>query len=113
MTVSEDSTVSNAADVPVACQLSGAAAEQRGREWRLVVSRALISRSAVADGVRIELQRHPGVQEELERLVTAERACCPFVAIDVQATKAALVLTVTAPAAGGAIVEELFVRDER
>jgi hypothetical protein len=71
----------------------------------------LISRARVADGVRVELQQLPGVREELERLVAAERACCPFLAMEVQTTEASVVLTVTAPAAGAVILEELFVRD--
>ena len=107
----ENGTVLDAADpVPIECSLRAAAAGQRGREWRLLVSRALISRARVADGVRVELQPLPGVGEELERLVAAERACCPFLAMDVQTTEVSVVLTVTAPAAGAVILAELFVR---
>ncbi len=97
--------------VAIACSLGAAAAAQRGREWRLLLERALVGRSRIADGVRIELEPLPGVREELEHLVVAERACCPFLSIDVVPTDAVLVLVVTAPAAGAEIVAELFAGD--
>jgi hypothetical protein len=94
--------------VPIACSLGAAGAEQRRREWRLLLSRALISRAGIAGGVRVELRHFPGVREEVERLVAAERICCPFFEMGIKATNAALVLTVTAPAEGTAALEELF-----
>ena len=82
-----------------------------GASGALLLERALVGRSRIADGVRIELEPLPGVREELEHLVVAERACCPFLSIDVVPTDAVLVLVVTAPAAGAEIVAELFAGD--
>jgi len=56
----------------------------------------------------MELAALPGVRQELEGLIQAERACCPFLSIDVVPSDAVLVLVVTAPATGAAIVAELF-----
>jgi hypothetical protein len=102
-------SVSNGAEaVPIACSLGATASAQRGDEWRLLLSRALISRARIAGGVRVELRHFPGVREELERFVTVERVCCPFLEMGITATNAAVVLTVTAPAAASAILDELF-----
>jgi hypothetical protein len=92
----------------IACSLDAAGAVERRREWRLLLERALVSRTPIAGGVRIELAALPGVRQELAHLVRGERACCPFLSIDVVPTDAVLVLDATAPAAGGAIVAELF-----
>ncbi len=94
--------------VSIACSLGAEGAAERRREWRALLDRVLVARTSVAGGVRIELQALPGVRQQVERLVLAERACCPFMAIDVLVTEALLVLTATAPAAGVVIVEELF-----
>ena len=51
----------------------------------------------------------PGVRRELERLVAAERDCCPFMTMSVETTNdQVLVLAVTAPAPAAAIVGPLF-----
>jgi hypothetical protein len=97
----------------IACSLDAAGAADRAREWRLLIERALVSRTPIAGGVRIELTPLPGVRQELEHLVRAERACCPFLSIDVAPTDALLVLVATAPAAGAAIVAELFAGDQQ
>ena len=94
--------------VVIACSLGAVGAAQRRREWCALLDRALVSRTPVAGGVRLELEPLPGVRQEVERLVLAERACCPFMTIDVRSTDAVLVLSATAPATGAAIVAELF-----
>ena len=93
-------------DQEIACSLTAAAAAQSGRDWAALLSRA--TTSGTRDGVRIELENLPGVRGELERLVALERDCCPFMAMDIRTHDAALVLTVTAPAAAAAILDEVF-----
>ena len=58
--------------------------------------------------MRIGLAPLAGVRAELDRLVEAERACCPFLELAVEETSAGLVLIVTAPAGAEPIVEELL-----
>jgi hypothetical protein len=83
---------------PIACSLTTDAAGDRMAEWDALLSQALISRNPIVGGVRIELRARPGVRAELERLVAAERECCPFMTMSVAATDHELLgLTVTAP----------------
>ena len=59
--------------------------------------------------MRIELRALPGVREELGRLIAAERDCCPFMTMSVEATdQAILVLTVTTSELGAPILAQLF-----
>ena len=97
----------------VACSLAATAAAQTGRDWAALLARALIARTRDVDGLRVELQSLPGVRGELERLVAVERDCCPFMAIDIRMHDAAIVLTVTAPAAAAAILDEVFAANPR
>jgi hypothetical protein len=61
--------------------------------------------------VRVELAALPGVRQELDHLIRAERDCCSFLSIDVVPTDPVIVLVATAPAAGATIVAELFGED--
>ena len=92
----------------IACSLDAAGAVERRREWHLLLERALVSRTPIAGGVRIELAALPGVRQELAHLVRAERDCCSFLSIDVVPADPIIVLVATAPAGGAAIVAELF-----
>ena len=98
----------------IACSLRADAAGDREAQWRDLLSRALIRRARAPAGVRIELRALPGVRGELERLVAAERDCCPFMTMSVEMTAdQVLVLCVAAPALAAAIVERLFEDDGR
>ena len=94
--------------VPIACSLTAGAARDRDREWNELLSRALISRTPVVGGVRVELQARPGVRSELERLIAAETECCPFLFMSTETTAASVALTITAPALAAPILEQLF-----
>jgi hypothetical protein len=94
---------------PIACSLAASAARDRTGEWRDLLDRALIRRSSAPGGVRIELRALPGVRRELERLIAAERECCPFMTMSLDATdQAAFVVVLTAPQLGVAILDRLF-----
>ena len=97
--------------VPIACSLTPGAFGDREREWRELLSRALVSRTPAIGGVRAELKALPGVRGELDRLIAAETECCPFLTMSVETTAAGLALTVTAPELAAPIVEELFAGD--
>jgi MerR family transcriptional regulator, copper efflux regulator len=105
----ETSSVPEAAEsVLIACSLTARAAAERRRAWHKLLSCALVSRTRVVAGERVELEALPGVRDELERLVAAERTCCPFLTMSVEATDASLILTITAPALAAALVDELL-----
>jgi hypothetical protein len=94
---------------PIACSLTPDAAGDRKADWHELLSRTLISRTAIRDGVRLELQNLPGVRRELERLVTAERECCPFMTMSVDtADRELLALTVTAPESAAPILDQML-----
>jgi hypothetical protein len=92
----------------IACSLTADAVGDREREWRELLSRALIRRTPTSNGVRVELQPLPGVRGELDRLIAAETDCCPFMTMSIETAAASLALTVTAPPLAAAIVEQLF-----
>jgi hypothetical protein len=83
-------------NLPIACMLGADDGPPRARRWRALAEkgRAIARRS----GHRIEVhyQAEPGVREELEALVAAERQCCRFVAWDVREEGSQPVLYVTA-----------------
>ena len=93
---------------PLACSLSGADAGTRQAEWDALVGRAVVTRSQVTGGMRVTLAPRPGVREELERLVAAERECCPFLDLRVDDSAGALALTVTAPPDAAPLIEALL-----
>jgi hypothetical protein len=95
--------------IPVlACSLDADGARKRIGQWQELMRRGLVSRSEIVDGVRVELQPRRSVLRELERLVAAERACCPFLSFTVEPGAVALVLTVRGPAEAETIVDQLF-----
>jgi hypothetical protein len=97
------------APLPIACSLTAGAADDRQTDWHALLSRALISRTSIRDGVRIELHNLPGVRGELERLIAAEQECCPFISTSVDTTdRALLVLAVTAPELAAPILDQML-----
>jgi hypothetical protein len=83
-------------DVPAACSLSATDARTRKADWQRLIERAVVTRTPVEGGTRVALAPLDGVRAELERLVAAERECCPF--LDFELDEADGVLAVTIPA---------------
>jgi hypothetical protein len=98
--------------MPIACSLWADAARDRESQWCALLARAAVRRARAPGGVRIELRASPGVRPELERLIAAERNCCPFMTMSVETTDdQVLVLAVTAPAPAAPIIKRLFEDD--
>ncbi|HEY1595818.1 MAG TPA: hypothetical protein VGF74_10520 [Thermoleophilaceae bacterium] len=87
-------------DVPIACSLSATDARTRKADWERLLRRAATTRTPVAGGTRIALAPLEGVRAELERLVAAERECCPFLDFDVDDAGGVLVVTIPTEADG-------------
>jgi hypothetical protein len=97
------------APVPIACSLAASAAQDRESQWHALLSRSLIRRVPAPGGMRMDLRALPGVRQELERLIAAERDCCPFMTMSVETTdQAVVVLTVTTSELGALILVQLF-----
>ena len=80
-------------ELPIACSLDAAALAERVAEMRAVGRGSLVA--ADPRGV-LCFDPSPGVRVRLERIVAAERECCPFLELDLQDEPDALRLTVSA-----------------
>jgi hypothetical protein len=89
-----DSVTDSSFEVPQACTLSGGDARARVVEWRRLLRRAAVTRTPVAGGTRIALAPLDGVRTQLERLIEAERECCPFLDFELEETDGLLAVTV-------------------
>jgi hypothetical protein len=96
------------ASEPIACSLSAGEAHARARECAALLDRADAVRTPVAGGLRITLRQHDGVAAELDRLVAAERACCPFLTMRVETADEVLALAVTGPAEAEPLIADVF-----
>jgi hypothetical protein len=83
-------------EIPVACSLSATDARTRLADWERLLERAAVTRTPVEGGTRVALAPLDGVRAELDRLVAAERECCPF--LDFEVEEGGGVLAVTIPA---------------
>lgn len=93
----------------IACSLSSADAATRQGEWQRLLHGAAVERVAVPGGMRVKLRADDAVRAELERLVDAERTCCPFLELTVRASaEDGLVLTATAPPDAEPVVQALL-----
>lgn len=67
--------------IPIMCTLSPAELRDRGTAWRKLLDSGLVDRRRVLGGVRLAAQ--PGAAAALLELVELERACCPWITIDI------------------------------
>jgi hypothetical protein len=91
-------------ELPIACSLTAAQLPARLAALAALGSEALCD--ARQDGTAAELRfaAGVGVRERLEAVVAAELQCCAFLTMRVSD---ALVLTITAPEGGEAVLAEL------
>jgi hypothetical protein len=95
----------------IACSLSAEELPERHRRWRSLLDGALLQRTKIAEGVRLELAAQAGVEEELEELAALERECCAFAAFEVRAVGGRVRLDITSSGPGITAVRELFTAD--
>ena len=65
-------------EVPVACRLSQAELGER-KKVLAELSRGIVERRKLPDGLALRCESVPGVVSRLGQLVELERACCPFI----------------------------------
>lgn len=85
--------------IPIACSLSGTDARRRLGAWRELLSSGLVDRRRVPGGIR--LAARPGAEAALLELVELERACCPWMRVEVEDGRA---VTLTSDRASGEAV---------
>lgn len=89
--------------LPVACSLDAVDARAQLDAWKALAPHER-SREDIPGGVRVVYAQEAA--EELERVAEAERACCGFLDITLEAATEGMVLTVLAP-------EEILAEDVR
>jgi MerR family transcriptional regulator, copper efflux regulator len=90
----------------IACTLDADSAGDRVGEWRRALGRVQ-SRSAIPDGVRLELAADAPVGD-VARLMAAEHDCCRFFSFALTVDDRGIALEVTAPPDGQAVLTSLF-----
>ncbi len=91
-------------DRPLACSLSGEAMADRLTELRALFRQSLLSADRDGAALSLELRDSPEAGERLARLVELERACCPFLAIEMGRRGGRLQLRLEAPAGAEAVL---------
>jgi hypothetical protein len=64
--------------LPIACTLGTDEGAQRIGDWRRLGKAFGVGRVTDVGEVTMRFRDAPGVEAELDRLVAAERICCPF-----------------------------------
>ena|SRR5438309_4348947 len=93
---------------PIACSLGASERVARGREWDALLRSALLERRPTSRGARLRFARDDAVAAALERLVAAERECCPFLELELSRARGELVLEASGPPEAVPVIEELF-----
>jgi len=81
--------------LPIACTLGPDEGAQRIGDWRRLGSAFALGRVTDVGEVTIRFRDAPGVERELERLVAAERICCPFLSWNITRTPSEWRLTIS------------------
>ena len=79
----------------VACTLGPLDGRQRVDDWRRLAAAAGVGRQLAGRTLTLRFRALPGVQQELDRLVDAERDCCAFLGWELTESAAELHVHVT------------------
>jgi hypothetical protein len=96
------------ADTPIACTLSAVDYQRRLRAIRRVGFEAFLSADERPDGATLRFRNSEEVRQQLDSIVEAERACCPFLSLTVDDAGGELVIGVTAPSEAQPVVRDLI-----
>lgn len=101
-------TASGTAGEPIACTLEPTDQKARIEEWQALRRDALIEE--IRDGgLSTTLWRgRAGVAERLEQLIEAERACCSFLAFEMEKDDSIIRLETTFPPGAEAVLDLVF-----
>lgn len=94
--------------VPLACSLTAADYRQRVEEAGAITQEALRESMVIDGGARLTFANTGDVHERLVQFVAAESKCCPFLAMQLRASRDEIQLEVTGPADAAPIIAELF-----
>lgn len=91
----------------VACSLAADELRARLDEIAAIGAAALLAAERRGKQRLLWFRKDPGVRARLERVVAAERRCCPFLELDLGADGDRLRLAISAPPEGQAAAAEL------
>jgi hypothetical protein len=91
----------------VACSLGAAALGERLSEIGRLGADALLARERSGDRHLLRFRAGASTRERLERIVAAERECCSFLELELGSDGDELLLSISAPQAGGEVAAEL------
>ena len=97
------------ADVVIACSLTAGQYASRTKAMSALAERALVHREATPHGERLTFDDADDVRQDLEAILAAESACCPFLAFELSRDEGYLVLRISGPEAVRPLIAELFV----
>ena len=95
-------------DPTLACSLTTSDLGTQLQRWEAIWEEAGIERLTTEDGVRMAFRDEPGVEAELQRLVTVENDCCPWAAWQVYREKGAVTLRVRSTGDGTLALHAMF-----
>jgi hypothetical protein len=96
------------ADMPIACTLGAVDYQRRLRAIRRVGFDAFVSADERPDGATLRFRNSPETRRQLDEIVAAERACCPFLSLTVDDAGDRLTVGVTAPPEAQPVVSDLI-----
>ena len=94
-------------ELPSACSLDATELRRRLAAIAALGHAALVSARTEPARAELVFAAAPGVRERLEAVVAAEAQCCAFLAMRIDDSAAALVLTIDAPEAAEPVLAEL------
>ena len=101
--------MTDATPAPVlACSLDAAEGAARARRWRALLDTHLLLRTPTTSGQRLTFPSDPDVTGEVDALVVAEHACCPFLDLTIERFEDVVILDVGGPPEAADIVATMF-----
>lgn len=92
---------------PIACTLGESDLRQRLDEISALGAESLLDHERTGEGHVLRFRNDKTTRRRLEKIVTAETKCCPFLDLEIDEQDPALLLTLAAPGDGRAIADEL------
>ena len=90
------------------CSLAPADLQARLRRFEELARAALIDAERTRDGVRLQLRATDAVRREVDALIAAEAACCPFLDFAADERQSVMRLEVTGPRDAAPLLDGLF-----
>ena len=97
-----------AIDLPIACTLDASDGAARLARWKALANIGSPSVQRVGNELLVEYEAAPGVTQELEALVVAERNCCSFAIWEIKPDPGHVILRIRADPAALDALTELF-----